>query len=127
MSTTPTLGQIAAQKIRDGHIISARELLAMTPYDMDLDCVPDCWPDGIKSFGDLQDRIRYETDEDGIEWLVIRLRRPYRIEADRIDTVPRLFWWIAHLCEKTWMTREAFSVLIETVTERNGIKWGEAT
>ena len=124
MSNPQTPGQIAAQKLPAGEIISLDELLAKTPFEMELECVPDCWPYGIKTVGDLQKRIYYQIDKDGREWLVVDLRYPYRIEAYRIDTVPQIFWWLAHLCEKTWMTREALSLLIKMVVVHNGFKWG---
>ena len=120
----PTIGQTAAQKMQAGEIIGLNELLALTPYEMELECVPDCWPDGIKTIGDLQERMYFEMDKQGEEWLVLRLRYTYRIEASRIETVPALFWWVAHLCEKTWMTREVLSMLIKMAVVHNGIKWG---
>lgn len=122
-----TASQRAAAKLYAGGIVSARELLSIEDRDLRLEVTPRSWRGRIKNLADLKNAIRYETDADGYEWLTINLRYPYRIEAGRINTVPRLFWWIAHLCEKTWMTREALSVLIKVVGERNGIKWGAAT
>lgn len=116
--------QAAAAKLDRGEIISADELLSIEDCDIKLDVVPEAWGGRIKSLADLKSRIGYENAGDGSEWLVLRLAYEYPIEADRINTVPRLFWWIAHLVGKVWMTREALSVLIETVRERNRMVWG---
>lgn len=123
-AATMTKSQAAAAKLDRGEIISADEQLSIEDCDIKLDVVPDAWRGRIKSLADLKARIGYETAGDGSEWLVLRLAYEYPIEADRINTVPRLFWWIAHLVEKTWITREALSVLIETVREKNGMIWG---
>ncbi len=103
-------------------IMTARELMALTPYDERLLVVPPHWHGRIKSYGDLLDRIKYETVEDGTEWLVLNLPHEYAIEAGRIDTEHKLLWWIDHLCGKPWMTSEALGVLIGLVAERNGFE-----
>ncbi len=103
-------------------IISARELLAMTPHDMELLHRSPVWRGRINTMGDLLDRIQYETAPDGTEWLVLNLPHEYPIEAGRIDTERKLLWWIDHLCGKPWMTVEAVGVVIGRVAERNGVK-----
>ena len=105
-------------------ILSAIELMEMTPHQMELLHVPPQWRGRIKSYGDLLDRIKYQTVEDGTEWLVLNLPHEYAIEAGRIDTEIKLLWWIDHLCEKSWITSDALGVLIERVAERNGFERG---
>ena len=105
-------------------IMTARELLALSPYDDPLLVVPPLWRGKIKSRGDLLDRIQYETAPDGTEWLVLNLPHEYSIESGRIDTEHKLLWWVDHLCGKPWMTAEALGVLIERVAERNGFERG---
>ena len=107
-------------------IMTARELLALSPYDDPLLVVPPLWRGKIKSRGDLLDRIQYETAPDGTEWLVLNLAHDYPIEADRLDTESKLLWWIDHLCGKPWMTIEALDVFIGRVAERNGFGRGAA-
>ena len=98
------------------------ELLSLSPYDDPLMIVVPLWSGKIKSRGDLLDRIKYETAEDGTEWLVLNLPHEYAIAADRLDTENKLLWWIDHLCVKPWMTTEALTVFIGRVAERNGFK-----
>lgn len=105
-------------------IISAREFMKMTPHEMELLHVPPQWRGRIKSYGDLLDRIKYETAPDGTEWLVLNLPHEYSIESGRIDTEQKLLWWVDHLCGKPWMTVEALGVLIGLVAERNGFERG---
>lgn len=105
-------------------IISAREFMKMTPHEMELLHVPPQWRGRIKSYGDLLDRIKYETAPDGTEWLVLNLPHEYPIESGRIDTEHKLLWWVDHLCGKPWMTAEAVGVLIGLVAERNGFERG---
>ena len=121
---TLTISQRAAAKLYAGKIITAAKLLLIEDYDIRLDEVPAAWGGRIKSLADLKERIKYETDVDGCDWLVINLCYAYKIESSRIDAVPKLFWWIVHLFEKTWMTREALAVLVVRVREQNGIAWG---
>ena len=121
---TMTRSKAAAAKLDAGEIIGLDELLAIEDCDIRLEHIPEDWCGRIKNLADLKSRIRYELGADGAEWLVLRLAHEYPVEADRINTVPKLLWWIAHLVEKTWMTREALSVLIEVVREKNRMIWG---
>lgn len=106
-------------------IMTAKEILALSPYDDPLMIVSPLWRGEIKSRGDLLDRIQYETTPDGTEWLVLNLAHEYAIAADRLDTKNKSLWWIDHLCGKPWMTIEAMGVFIGRVVERNGFGRGE--
>lgn len=106
-------------------IMTAREILALSPYDDPLMVVSPLWRGKIKSRGDLLDRIKYETAPDGTEWLVLNLAHDYAIEAGRIDSEIKLLWWVDHLCGKPWMTIETMGIFIGRVVERNGFQRGE--
>lgn len=45
----------------------------------------------------------------------------YFIEFNRIDNPIKLIWWIHHLCEKDWITKETIETLIEVTTKNMGI------
>lgn len=57
--------------------------------------------------------IKKVVVDDG--WITLNFQYPYEIDLNRISTPLHLVNWVAHLCGKTWMTRDRVYYFVEAV------------